>query len=299
MGFTALYPTYGRKAKKYLELVLLESKAKFEKNMDTKFSIKHAGEIINHPFPPTRPDVKIVESSDRIYEVDCQELQWWFAIPKMDETYMWADYDGETHKLDAVTQMIPTMPAIIRDIDCVEIQFNEWLAKEWPPSPDLMYVAIDEIHTRWIAVVNTIDGKRIFNTIGDEWFEEQWGGPCKRRIVDDGRYELQSDGSYKITDGVGLGAGTYDVTIEGNTFHCLRILDPDIDAEHGGEMCEVYIEEGGRTVFFRRYDGRFLRGHDLIEKFPNNQRIIVNDIIYVHSNCTGWFHDTFTLASLG
>lgn len=266
--------------------------------MTSKFSIHSPGEVLDHPFPSTRPEIKIVESSQRIQEVDCQELQWWFAIPKMGKSYMWAEYDGETQQLDAVTEMIPTAPAIIRDIECVEIQFNEWVKKEWPASPDLMYVAMDDTHTRWISVVNTSDGKRIYNTIGDEGFEAQWGPDANRRIFDDGRYELQSDGSYKITDGNGLGAGTYHVTIGENTFHCLRVIDADLDAEHGGEMCEVYIEETGRTVFFRRYDGRFLRGHDLTEKFPNNRQIKINDIVYVHSNCTGWFHDTLTVASL-
>ena len=270
--------------------------------METKFTIEPPGEVADNPFPPTRPDIKIVESSERIYEVDCQELQWWFAIPKMGETYMWAEYDGETQKLDAVTEMTPTMPAIIRDIECVEIQFKEfkeWLANDWPPTPNLMYATINETHTEWVSVVDTINGKRIFNTIGDEWFEDQWGPAAKRRIVDDGRYQLQPDGTYKLTDGTGFGAGTYDVTIGENTFHCLRVLDVDISNEHGGELAEVYIEKGGRTVFFRRYDGRFLRGHDLVSKFPNNIQIVINDVVYVHSNCTGWFHDTFTLASLG
>ncbi len=267
--------------------------------MEKKFSIEPPGEVIDHPFPPTRPDIKIVESSDRIDSVDCQELQWWFAIPKMGERYMWAEYDGETHKLDAVTEMIPTAPATIRGIDCVEIQFNEWLVKDWPPSPNLMYVTIDDTHTRWVSVVTTVDGRRYFNTIGDDGFDDQWGPPLKRCIIDDGRYELQTDGTYKLTDGQGFGSGTYDVTIGDNTFHCLRVFDVDISEEHGGELAEVYVEENGRTVFFRRYDGRFLRGHDLVKKFPNNLRIIINDILYVHSNCTGWYHDTFTLASLG
>ena len=267
--------------------------------MDSRFTIEPPGEVIDHPFPATRPDIKIVESSNTITEVDCQELQWWLAIPKMGERYLWAEYDGETQKLDAVTEMIPTAPAVIQGIECVEIQFNEWLAKDWPAAPNLMYATIDETHTRWISVVMTIDGKRIFNTIGEEWFEDQWGPDGKRRIVDDGRYQLQKDGSYQLTDGQGFGSGTYDVTIGDNTFHCLRIFDVDITKEHGGELAEVYIEEGGRTVFFRRYDGQFLRGHDLVEKFPNNIRIVINDIVYVHSNCTGWYHDTITLTSLG
>lgn len=255
--------------------------------------------IINHSFPPMRPDVKIVESSEKITEVNCPELQWWFAVPQMgNPPYLWADYNGETLELEAVTEITPTASATIQGIECVELQLREWLVHDWPDPPVLMYAALDETHSRWISVVNMVDDKKVFFTVGDEWFEDQWGGLCKRRIVDDGRYELQSDGSYKITEGQGFGAGTYDVTIGENTFHCLRVLDVDVSEDHGGELAEVFIERGGRTVFFRRYDGRYLRGHDLIDKFPNNRRIVINDVIYVHSNCTHWFHDSLTLASL-
>ena len=255
-------------------------------------------ETIKHSFPPMRPEVKIVESSDKITEVDCPELQWWFAVPQMGEVCLWADYNGETMELEAVTEITATTPAQIRDIDCVELEIKEWLVHDWPDPPTLMYAALDDTHSRWISVVKILDGKKVFFTVGDEHFEDQWGPSAKRHIVDDGRYQLQSDGSYTITEGQGFGAGTYDVTIGDNTFHCLRVLDADISRPHGDELAEVFIEKGGRTVFFRRYDGRYLRGHDLIEKFPNNRRIVIEDITYVHSNCTGWFHDTFTSLSL-
>ena len=59
------------------------------------------------------------------------------------------------------------------------------------------------------------------------------------------------------------------------------------------------VESGGRTIFFRRYDGRYLRGHDLVSKYPNNRRIVINDVAYVHSDCSGWAHDQLTSASVG
>lgn len=257
--------------------------------------------IPKHPFPQKRPDVKIVESDDRISEVDCPELQWWFAVPEMSKPHIRAEYDANTLELDAIVEITPTAPATIRGIECVELQIREWLApRDWPAicPPDFMYAALDDTHTRWVSVVDTIDGERISYTIGDEGFEEQWGTPSKRRIVDEGRYQLQADGSYKITDGQGFGAGTYDVTIGENTFHCLRVLDVDISEPHGGELAEVFVESGGRTVFFRRYDGRYLRGHDLVRKYPNNRRIVINDIVYVHSDCSGWAHDQLTSESL-
>lgn len=268
--------------------------------MCTKLIPSHPpDDTIKHSFPQMRPEVQIVESSEKITEVDCPELQWWFAVPQMGESNLWAAYNGETMELEAVVEMVPTTAAQIQGIDCVELQVREWASTpDWPDPVDLFYASLDDTYSRWISVVNVVDQKKIFSTIGDDAFEEQWGGPIKRRIVDDGRYQLQRDGSYTITDGQGLGAGTYDVTIGENTFHCLRVLDADISLPHGDELAEVFIERGGRTVFFRRYDGRYLRGHDLIEKFPNNRRIVIDDITYVHSDCTGWFHDSLTEASL-
>ena len=54
--------------------------------MDTKQT--QTNETLKHPFPQQRPDVKIVESDDRITEVDCPELQWWFAVPEMGEPHL-------------------------------------------------------------------------------------------------------------------------------------------------------------------------------------------------------------------
>ncbi len=245
-----------------------------------------------HPFPPTRPDVTIVESSEKISAVDCPELQWWFAIPRLGEHYLWATYDAETLKLAAVTELVSIAPAMVQDIACVELRVKEWTQNDWPAGPEWMYAVLEAEHTRWLSVAWTDEGSRVSYTLGDEGFEEQWGGPTQRRIVDEERYQLQTDGSYKLTDKQGLGAGTYDVTIGEQTFTCLRVLDADISKPDGGELAEVFIESGGRTVFFRRYDGQHLRGHDLVKKFPDNRRIVINDVTYVHADCTGWAHDT-------
>lgn len=245
-----------------------------------------------HPFPPTRPAVTIVKSSERINAVDCPELQWWFAVPRLGERYVWATYDAETLRLAAVTELTSTTPATVQDISCVEIRVKEWTRNDWPAGPEWFYAVLDEEHTRWLSVAWMEAGKKVSYTLGDEGFEGQWGELTQRRIVDDGRYQLQPDGAYRLTDKQGLGAGTYDVTIGERTFTCLRVLDVDISEPHGGELAEVFIESGGRTVFFRRYDGQHLRGHDLVKKFPHNRRIVINDTTYVHADCTGWAHDT-------
>ena len=138
-------------------------------------------------------------------------------------------------------------------------------------------------------------------TVFDDDFENQWGASLNpdRKLYDDGRYQLQPDGSYETTNGNGLGVGTYDVTIGGKTFRCLRVLEPDLDEPEGGELSEVYVERGGRTVFHRRYDGRFYRGGDLLQEYPGHPRITIDDQVYVQCDCTGRAHDYIMDTSLG
>ena len=249
-----------------------------------------------HPFPPMRPDIRLVQSTEKLDEIDCLELRWWFAVPQLGDHTMWASYEADTLELSSVTDMVATGPARIHQVDCIEIQVNEWLRGEgWTIAKRLIYGKIEEIdESRWIAVITQSEGKKVFFTFVDEGFDVEWGGNHTRKLYDDGRYQLQADGSYKIADGKGLGAGVYDVTIGENTFCCLRVLDPDLSVPEGGELVEAYVERRGRTVFFRRYDGRFYRGTDLAQKYPSNARIVINGVVYVHCDCSGRAHDIIT-----
>ncbi len=266
--------------------------------------VSHRG----HPFPRVRPNVAIVESTVNIGPIDCPELRWWFAVPRLGDHTMAAHYEADTLELSLVTDMIATAPTRIHQVDCVETAVNEHItgmgsaATGWPTqfSPGFIYGALETDQARWIAVAKSIEGVRALSTFLDEGFANDWsGGNNLRSLYDDGRYRLESDGSYTLTDGTGLGSGVYDVTIGENTFRCLRVLDPDLSVPGGGELVETYVDQCGRTVLFRRYDGRFYRGVDLVQKYPNNPRIVINGCMFVHSNCTGRAHDVITNAGLG
>lgn len=258
---------------------------------------------LSHPFPPTRPDVNIVESESKIDKVDCLELRWWYSIPQLGDHTMWASYDAETHQLSYVTDMIASAPARIHGVECVEIQVNEWSSDGgWENGKLVFYARTEESsESRWIAAMQQSGGKVEFSTILDEEFEDQWGASknSSRKLYDDGRYQLQPDGSYKTTGRGGLGAGTYDVSVGGSTFRCLRVLEADLDEPEGGELSEVYMDLRGRTVFHRRYDGRFFRGEDLLQKYPDHPRITIEGQVYVQSDCTGRSHDDITNTALG
>jgi hypothetical protein len=268
--------------------------------MGKEHSVTYRNKLeLRHPFPPTRPEVRITESKEKIDYVDCLELRWWFAVPQSGDHTMSAWYEADTLELSTVMDTAATIPARIHQVDCMEIRVNEcstW--NDWQAFHGFVYGSIEQEEIRWIAVVEERDGSKVFRTFTDESFDYEWGSHG-RKLYDDGRYQLQSDGSYKITDGKGLGAGVYDVTIGENTFNCLRILDPDLSVPEGGELVEAYVERSGRTVFFRRYDGRFYRGADLVQKYPHNPRIVIDGVVYVQCNCSGRAHDVITSAGLG
>jgi hypothetical protein len=169
--------------------------------------IDQNGGVQSHPFPPTRPDIRIVESSQKIDQIDCLELRWWFAVPQLGDHTMWASYEADTLELASVTDMVAMVPARIHRVDCVEIQVNEWSGREdWPIgfAPGFVYGKIEQEETKWIAVIAKKGDAKVFSTFVDEGFEENWGRSDRRKLYDDGRYQLQSDGSYKITDGKGI-----------------------------------------------------------------------------------------------
>mgnify|MGYP001121918927 CR=1 FL=1 len=255
----------------------------------------------SHPFPPTRPDISIVESTEKIDQIDCRELRWWFAIPLLGDHTLWASYDANTLELESVTDMMATVPTRIHQVDCTEIQINKWSrAKGWAIADSIVYGKIERKETRWIAVITKREGKKVFSTFLDEGFHIDWGGCGPRKLYDDGRYQLQADGSYKITNGKGLGAGVYDITIGVNKFRCLRVLDPDPSVSERGELVEAYLESEGRTVLLRGFNSRFWgKGRtDWSEKYPRNARIIIDACMYVHSDCTGRAHDIITNTAL-
>lgn len=183
-----------------------------------------------HPFPQLKPKVKIVESATKIDEIDFIELRWWFSVPQLGDHTWWASYDQETSELGSVKEMLAIGRAVIHNVDCVEIQINDWSRKKgWSIGNGFFYCRIDEENeSEWVAVAWQNEDKKEFSSFLDKDFEQAWGGTHKRKLYDDGQYQLQADGSYKTTDGIGLGAGVYDVTIGEDTFSCLRVIDTDL-----------------------------------------------------------------------
>ena len=260
---------------------------------------------LNHPFPTIRPSISIARSDKKITHIDLPQLQWWPIVPSLGHHSMQATYEADTLELSAVTEMSATSLARIHDLDCVEIVVREKAIREdWdvPGSPHLFYARLDEKETRWLGVVQHLDDRKVLRTFKDKWFEADWGRGAERMIFDEGRYQRQQDGSYRTTDRKGMGAGTFDVTIGGRTFHCLRVWDTlGSPPSERRELAEAFIEESGRVVFYRQYRGRQMGpgNTDWAIKYPYNLKIVIDGCVYVHCNCTGRAHDLITNTAIG
>lgn len=218
---------------------------------------------------------------------------------------MQATYEADTLELSAVRRMEVTGPARVHNLDCVEIAVQERAIREdWdvPGKPSLFYARLDEEETRWLAVVQDMDGRKVLRTFKDDWFEANWGSGERRQIRDEGRFERNPDGTYCTTGRTGVGAGTYAVKIGERTFRCLRVWDTGgLAPSEERELSEAYIDPVGRVVLYRQFRGRRMGSGntDWAAEYPDNVRIVIDGCVYVHCDCTGRAHDILTSAALG
>jgi len=248
------------------------------------------------PFPSRRPAIAILPSRAKPFAVDCRELRWWFVIPEVGQAASAAWYDPPNWELSSFQESHAVRPARIHDLDCVEMEVNECPAAE--PSTRgqvhwLMYGRLTDDKAQWLATLRVVDGKRVLYTFLDEGFEEDWG-EAPRRLEDRGAYVRQQDGSFKRSrrraSAEATGAGVFRVRIADRSFTCLRVLDVGTVPSETGILVEAYVNREGRTVLFRRYNGRLWAiggesGYDGApwdERFPGHQRIVIDGVTFVH-----------------
>jgi hypothetical protein len=83
-------------------------------------------------FPATAPAIRVEASEERLDPIDCQELQWWFAIPRLGDRTAFAAYNVDTGELDWARQVVATAPLRVNGQDAVELQASEWSRDLFP-----------------------------------------------------------------------------------------------------------------------------------------------------------------------
>jgi hypothetical protein len=252
-------------------------------------------------FPATAPAIRVEASEERLDPIDCQELQWWHAIPRLGDRTAFAAYDVDTGELDFAHEVVSTAPVSVDGRDAVELLFSEWSRDLHPDriAIDRFTCVLDQDRARWLAVTLDADGEARTLTEGDPEFECGWAGTGPRRLVDGGRYQQRADGSCRSTGTSDMGAGVYRVAIGPRVFTCLRVIDLVPFDDESAELGVAFVEPGGRTVLYREYSTRAM-GDDWQAwraEHPGRE-IVINGNLFLQRDCTGFAHDVLTTASM-
>lgn len=250
-------------------------------------------------FPHIAPAISVVNSEEQLGPIDCQELQWWLAIPRRGDRTACAGYDVDTGELAWVRQVVSTAPAMVGGEQAVDMLVREWSRDGAGERirTDRFTCVLDQDRARWLAVTLDTDGEARTVTAADPGFELDWGDTGPRRLMDSGRYQLLADGCYHMTSAPDAGAGVYRVGIGVRVFTCLRVIDLRA-ADESEEVSVAFVERGGRTVLYRQYRGRAINAdwHAWRAAHPGRE-LVINGSLFLQRSCTGRAHDVLTTTS--
>ena len=240
------------------------------------------------------------------FPVVWEEMLGWGIVPRLGETLVWGMYDLPSRKLDVAYDMAVTGKARVHGLEGVS-----FTARVVEPAPalkagDLMIEpvtnsgAAQEVwtfvgqlqdgHTRFLSAERDEDGVRTLTTFldGDE-FMANWGfgednrgndiHPTARGLIvrDGAAYTAQREGVLDVV-------GRCDLVLDGNRTDCIAVMDLSAYAE--GVASLQFLNRDGRTLLWQRYNrddwalDRY--GRRWSELLPENERITVNGIAFVH-----------------
>lgn len=250
------------------------------------------GECTMKKMPEFIPEYKIEPSAEAPFSVKWEELMGWFLIPKLGEKLSWGMYDIPSRKCSRVFNMQVTGKAKVHGIEGVELTARDASCLDKKDVIDRVFVAqLTDTHCRYLATIRNDGDVRNYITFldGDE-FLPNWGfgeNNCgnetnlavKGDIKRSGSVVTSADKTFLLDI-----VGRYTVTIGGKRYDTVCVMD--IETYDSGVVSEQFLDKNGKTVLWRRYnrdDWAFDRyKKKWSEQLPNNDRLSVNGVTYVH-----------------
>lgn len=271
------------------------AKEKFKQHYP--YQPKPKGEATMNRLPEILPAYKIEKSQLEPFAVKWEELQGWQLVPRMGEKLTWGLFDQPSGKRTEYTEMKVIGKAEVHGIEGVEISAVQYDAEDYyrTGSVDQMerrFVAqLTETHCRYLAESHIENGvRKLYTFLDGDDFLNNWGfgeDNCGNEV------NLSAKGLLKRTDNVIDGftnketvdvVGRYTVSINGKTYDTICVMD--IQCFNDGVVSEQYLDKDGRTILWRRFNkndwAHERYGKLWTELLPENERLTVNDEIYVH-----------------
>lgn len=207
--------------------------------------------------PKILPEIKIVRSQERPFEVVCTQEMGYFISPVLGEEVCFAVYDfNEKFELEKTSEEKAAVKnkSKIHDVECVEIIIEN--EKRYMSH----FVRLTETHLQNVAFCNRRKSNGAVNicTFLDDKFFDIWGfgeNNCgeeilriPRGIIEEplpDRFEKQDIEAHNLDI-----CGRFTVVISNKTYDTVR----SIYFNRFGELAENYIDKDGRCIYFRRFD---------------------------------------------
>ncbi len=238
------------------------------------------------------PEYRIEPREEAPFSVKWEELMGWFLVPKLGEKITWAMYDMPSRKCSYVYNMKVTGKAKVHGIEGVELTAREAAYSDPKDVTDRVFVAqLTDTHCRYLATLRKDgDVKNYITFLDGEEFLDNWGfgeDNCGNETDLCPKGDIHREGTVVtsahkpfLLDIV----GRYRVTINGKVYDTVCVMD--IETYNCGVVSEQFLDRTGRTVLWRRFnrDDWALEhyGKKWSQQLPNNERLTVNGIPYVH-----------------
>ena len=259
---------------------------------------KPKGDTTMQKLPEYIPDYTIERLDAAPFSVRWEELQGWLIVPRVGQKLTWGMYDFPERKRTEYTEMEVVGKAEVHGIEGVEVVAMQFDSADYYRTGALdrverRFVAqLTDTHSRYLAETHVEEGvRKCYTFLDGEVFLNNWGfgeDNCGNEVNLYPKGLLHREGNCvtgtiprEVVDVVGC----YRVTIGGKSYDTVCVMD--IECYNDAVASEQYVDQNGRTVLWRRFNrddwaiDRF-GGKPWSEKFPDNERIIINGETYVH-----------------
>ena len=258
---------------------------------------KPKGDFIMKKLPEIMPDYKIEKSNNDPFPVVWEELMGWFLIPRLGENLSWGIYNMPERKLAESNEMAVVGKAEVHGIEGVEIIVKthspmDCNSEDGSPEVSRRFVAhLTDTHCRYLAESHMRNGvNRLYTFLDGDSLLDNWGfgeNNCgnethikvKGDIIRNGSVITTADKLFLLDI-----VGRYTVAIGGKSYDTICVIDAG--TYNSGVVSEQYLDKEGRTILWRRFNrddwAYDYYGKKWSEKLPDNERLTVNGITYVH-----------------
>lgn len=235
---------------------------------------------------PKNLEVKTIESNQS-FDIHLKDVPWMLGEIKVGSQVTWGmyDYKNKDLELSDVIEVETTRKAIIHNKDCIELKTMEYYLTSTVQNTIHDYVRVDSHTFQMIASSYENNGTFHFESIHDKKYFESSGDVGRRNYK---MNEISITKNIIDTSSLDINDGekVYEVTVNGKTQECLRIIQRNQKVPNHLE--ELFVNKDGYLILFSKYLSEKaidLEDKEWLENRFEEKYLIMSGVKYYH-----WFY---------